>query len=39
MARVRENQDQETAKDRVNNDLEQSLSDYKAKYETILREL
>jgi chromosome segregation ATPase len=39
MARIRENQDQEAAKEKVNNDLEQCLSDYKAKYESICREL
>lgn len=39
MARIRENQDQEAAKEKVTNDLEQCLSDYKAKYETIVQEL
>jgi len=39
MARIRENQDQEAAKEKVNNDLEQCLSDYKAKYESIVQEL
>jgi len=39
MARIRENQDQEAAKEKVTSDLEQCLGDYKAKYESILREL
>jgi chromosome segregation ATPase len=39
MARIKENQDQEVAKEKVATDLEQCLSDYKAKYESIVREL
>lgn len=39
MARVRENQNEEIAKEKVKNDLEQSLCEYKAKYQTVLQEL
>lgn len=39
VARVKENQSEEEAKEKVTADLEQCLSNYKAKYETLLREL
>ncbi|CAF4551298.1 unnamed protein product, partial [Rotaria sp. Silwood2] len=39
MARIRENFDEQAAEERVNTDLEQGLSDYKAKYGSIVKEL
>jgi len=38
MARLKENQTEEVAKEKVTQDLEQCISDYKAKYITLLRE-